>query len=286
MNLFLWTADPADEAHLPLYERLKAMGFDGIELPVFEAIPERFRALGERLDAMGLERTAVTVCGAEDNPNDPDPAVRRRALEERKRVVDCCEAGGMELLGGPLYSALGVFSGAAPTAAEWNRSVEYLRDLADYAERAHVQLGLEFLNRFEIYLLNCAEDTTRLVEEVGRPNVGVHYDTFHAHIEEKDVAEAVAGCAAKLNHVHISESDRSTPGCGQVNWSATFDALQAADYDGWLVIEAFGSALLELAAATKIWRRMFEDEEILASEGLAFMKREWEDRAKDTGGPG
>jgi len=278
MNLFLWTADPADEQYLSLYERLAAMGFDGIELPVFDAVPEHFAKLGERLDAMGLERTAVSVRGAEDNPVAADPAVRRRALSNSKLVVDCCEAGGMKLLGGPLYAALGEFSGAAPSAEEWARSVETLRDVADYAARVDVELSFEFLNRFEIYLLNCAADTTRFVRDVGRPNVGVHYDTFHAHIEEKSVREALAACAEELTHFHVSENDRGTPGRGQVAWGETFDALHATGYDRWLVIEAFGSALPELAAATKIWRSMFDDEETLAAEGLAFMKREWEKR--------
>ena len=45
-------------------------------------------------------------------------------------------------------------------------------------------------------------------------------------------------------------------------------------YDGWMMIEAFGLALPELAAATKIWRRMYESERQLATDGLNFMKTE------------
>ena len=44
------------------------------------------------------------------------------------------------------------------------------------------------------------------------------------------------------------------------------------------MIEAFGLALPELVAATKIWRRMYESEEQLARDGLAFMKQEVEKR--------
>ena len=45
-------------------------------------------------------------------------------------------------------------------------------------------------------------------------------------------------------------------------------------YDGWMVVEAFGLALPEIAAATKIWRRMYDSEEQLARDALAFMKQE------------
>ncbi|MCL2349034.1 MAG: TIM barrel protein, partial [Planctomycetaceae bacterium] len=77
-----------------------------------------------------------------------------------------------------------------------------------------------------------------------------------------------------LVHVHISENDRSTPGTGNVRWNENFDTLHEIGYDGFMVCEAFGLALPKLAAATKIWRRMYESEDQLARDVLAFMKRE------------
>ena len=280
MNLFLWTDDPTDEAWLPLYERLAGMGFDGVELPIFDPDPERFATLGGRLADLGLERTAITVCDPEHDPISPDDGIRRAATERLCRVVDCCEAVGSKLLGGPLYAAIGQFSGAGPTETEWNHSVGVLRDVADHAGRAEIGLTFEFLNRFEIYLLNSTADTARYVRDLERPNVGVHYDTFHAHIEEKDSPGAIQEHAAAITHVHISENDRSTPGRGQVDWDGSFNALIDTGYDGWLTIEAFGSALPSLAAATKIWRRMFDDEEGLARQGHDFIRREWAKRSR------
>ena len=81
-------------------------------------------------------------------------------------------------------------------------------------------------------------------------------------------------CADVLCHVHISENDRSTPGTGDIKWADNFDALREIGYDGWLVVEAFGLALPEIAAATKIWRRMYVNEEQLARDALAFMKHQ------------
>ena len=83
----------------------------------------------------------------------------------------------------------------------------------------------------------------------------------------------------KLFHIHISENDRSTPGAGGVNWDENFDAIKSIGYDGWLTIEAFGLAIPEVADATKIWRRMFDDELTLAEEGLHFMKSQVEKRS-------
>jgi len=274
MNLLLWTDDATDEKWLPLLGRLKNMGFDGVEIPVFGTDIARYQALGRHLDDLGLKRTGVTVRSAADCPISPDPAVRQAGIDATKRAIDACAAAGATALVGPYFAALGVFSGAGPTPAEWDRGVTSMRAIAEHAGQAGIRLHLEFLNRFEIYLLNCTADAARFVREVGHPHCSVLYDTFHAHIEEKDVGVAITTNAAHIGHVHISENDRSTPGQGQVDWEATFDALTLSGYDGWLTIEAFGLALPKLAAATRIWRHMFVDEERLAAEGLAFMKAE------------
>jgi D-psicose/D-tagatose/L-ribulose 3-epimerase len=280
MNLFLWTDEPTGSAYLPLYESLKSMGFDGVELPVMGRVdPDAYRGTGERLESMGLERTCVTVCPRDADPISPDATIRKAAVLHLRQVVDACAASGSRILGGPLYAAIGEFSGAGPTSEEWKRSIDVIQEVADYAARQDVTLVLEFLNRFEIYLLNCAADTLRYVDEVGASNVGVHYDTFHAHIEEKSVAAAIGETGSAIRHVHVSENDRGTPGQGQVAWDETFDALAASGYDGWLTIEAFGGLVSSLAAATKIWRPMFESEEQLARDGLAFMKSQWSKRA-------
>lgn len=278
INLLLWTDDPTKDAFLPVLERLATMGFDGVELPIFRLDEKRFGRLGKRLDDLGLQRTAVTVRTAADDPLSADRAVRQRGLELSKRALDCCQAAGATVLAGPYYGALGHFTGKGPTRAEWRRGVEGLRAVAEHAATVGVTLALEFLNRFEIYLLNCAADAARFVREVDHPNCRMMYDTFHAHIEEKDIPAALASCADVMAHVHISENDRSTPGRGQVDWPTTFDALHRSGYDGWLVIEAFGLALPSLAAATRIWRRMFDSEEQLAQDGLQFMQQQWRQR--------
>jgi D-psicose/D-tagatose/L-ribulose 3-epimerase len=273
MNVLLWTDNVLDDKYLPLFGRLKEMGYDGIEIPIFDPHPDKYAALGRKLDALGLERTAVTICGADANPISPDAANRKRAVEHLNKVLDCCDAGGMRLMVGPLYAALGQFTGQGPTKDEWNHGLDSLRIAAEYGRKLGIGLALEFLNRFEIYFLTNAADADRFASEIGIPGCGTLYDTFHANIEEKSASKAIASMAKTLRHVHISENDRSTPGAGNVDWDGTFKALKEIKYDGWLTIEAFGTAMPSLVAATKIWRRMFTDEDQLAREGLAFMKR-------------
>jgi D-psicose/D-tagatose/L-ribulose 3-epimerase len=272
MNLLLWTAHVTED-HLPLCEQLKGMGYDGIEIPLFEMDPAHYERLGKQLDGLGLARTAVTVRTAADNPISPDPKIRAAGVAANCRAIDCCAAGGVQMLVGPIHSALGEFTGKSPTADEWKWAVEGIRTTAEHAATQKVMLGIEALNRFECYFLNCMADLARFVDEVDHPNCRLMYDTFHANIEEKNPREAIQLAKKDLGHVHISENDRSTPGSGGVRWQENFDALREIGYNGWLTIEAFGLALPELAAATKIWRRMYHDEMQLARDGIAFMRK-------------
>ncbi len=275
LNMLLWTTD-VNETHYSLLETIKGWGYDGVELPIFEFDVAKFKALGERLDSLGLERTAVTVSTPEANPISDSPAVRQAAIDRLKTVIEVCHAAGVQKLCGPIHSALGQFSGSGPTPDEWKWGKQTLSAVADFAATAGVTLVVEYLNRFECYFLNSAADTARFVKEINHPAVRMMYDTFHANIEEKNVAAAIKVCAPVMVHVHISANDRSTPGEGQVDWDSTFKTLKDVAYDGWLVVEAFGLALPALAAATKIWRRMYPSEEYLATRALRFMKSRWE----------
>jgi D-psicose/D-tagatose/L-ribulose 3-epimerase len=277
MNLLLWTGEMSEQI-APTLKMIKDLGFDGVELPVFAPDTAKFAEWGRRLDDLGLERTAVTVRTEEDNPISPDPAIRAKGVDATKRALDSCQAAGCPILAGPYHSAIGLFSGAGPTADEWKWGVDSMRQVAEHAGQVGVTLAVEALNRFEIYLLNSHLDSARFVREVDHPNCRMMFDTFHANLEEKRFGEVLRSVRDVLVHVHISENDRSTPGQGHIPWDETFDALKAIEYDGWLMVEAFGLALPELAAATKIWRTMFQSEEQLARDALAFMREHYQRR--------
>ena len=274
MNLLLWTTHVTAE-HFPLFARLKQTGFDGVELPLFEGNADHYKTVRKELDNQGLGCTTVTIATPEANPISPDAPRRQAALERIKWAVEMTATLGGENLCGPYHSALGVFSGTGPTEDEKKRAADVLRQAAEEAQKARVMLAIEYLNRFECYFLTTARDAKALVQRVGHPHLRTMYDTFHANIEEKDIAGTIAGVLDVVAHVHVSENDRGTPGTGHVHWDETFRALRQAGYDGWLVIEAFSRALPDLAAATKVWRDLFPSMEEVYTQGLKFLKAKW-----------
>ena len=132
---------------------------------------------------------------------------------------------------------------------------------------------IEPLNRFETYFLNTLQDASQLVHDIGVSNVRIHFDTFHANIEERQPAAALRMVAKDLGHVHISENDRGIPGSGHVDWRGILSVLQEIGYDGWLTIESFAEPEPELASAASIWRDLAPSGDELAHQGLAFIKR-------------
>jgi D-psicose/D-tagatose/L-ribulose 3-epimerase len=275
MNMLLWTDDITEPARWPLLEQIAAAGYDGVEVPIFSLDPEPYRALGGRLTELGLRPLALTAPMPDANPVSRDAGVRRAALERGIRALHCAAAVGAELVAGPFQAAPTVFSGSAPTDEERKWAVGGVRALCEAADPLGITLALESLNHFEHYLTTTAAETAALCREVAHPRCRMLYDTFHAHMEEKDLAEAIRGCADVLAYVHLSESDRSTPGSGQVDWATTLRTLREIGYDGWFTIEAFGIAHPELSRQMRIWRPRFESEDRLLRDGERFLRGAW-----------
>src|SRR5260370_6565040 len=168
INLYLW-ADDMHDGLLPVLERLKQIGYDGVEVPIFDLDQAKWALWARRLDDLGLQRTANTVIAAEHNPLSPDPPVREAAYQHMRQVIDCCAMVGSSLLCGPHQVALGVFTGRRATDEERQRFVEHLRRVAEYAAGAGVVLAEEGVHRVEPYHLHTLEHGVACLAEVDHP---------------------------------------------------------------------------------------------------------------------
>ena len=275
-NLLLWTSHVTEE-HFPLIEKLARAGYDGVEIPILEGEPGYYGKVRRVVEDNGLDCAVVTnMPDALHNPISPDRKLQANALDFMKRVIDCTQALGADLLCGPFYQPVGLFTGIGPTDDEKKRAADHARASAGHARTAGITLAVEFLNRFEAYFLTTMDGVAEHIAAVGMPNFTAMFDTFHANIEEADPVESIRRHSDIITHVHISENNRGVPGRGHNNWTGIFKALRSAGYDNWLTIEAFGRVLPAFAAATRIWRDMYESPEVLYTEAIAFIRRMWE----------
>lgn len=271
VNTFIWSAEFA-EAQLPLLPQIKAGGFDGVEVPLFRPASFAASTIRKGTEANQLEVTICSVLVQGLSLISDDAEVRRTTVAHLKDAIAAGAEAGAKIIAGPLYSPVGYLPGRRRTADEWRWAVEGYQAIGDVLVAHGVTLAIEPLNRFETFFLNTAADAARLCDEVNHPNVGVLFDTFHANIEEKNIAAGYRTVGRHLKHVHTCENDRGTPGSGHVEWAEVFAVLRELKYDGWLTIESFGFALGELSAAASIWRDIEKTPETIAYEGVKFLR--------------
>ncbi len=267
----VWTTR-VDERLAPLFVKIKTWGFDGVELFLSPDEPANLDSVKKMLDENRLDRTTCSVLPRHANLISSDSKVRTQGVEFIKQCVSRTAELGAQVICGPLHAALGVMTGVRRTPQEWDWAVEGLAKAARHAQDLGVIICIEPLNRFETYFLNTQQDAAKLVEEIGASNVRVHFDTFHANIEEQNPAVSLRALAKLLGHVHISENDRGIPGTGHVDWRGILSVLQQLGYDGWVTIESFAQPEPDLAAAAAIWRDLAPSGDELAKRGIQFIK--------------
>jgi D-psicose/D-tagatose/L-ribulose 3-epimerase len=268
---YIWAAEFTRE-HFDVLPRLKAAGFDGLELPIFRPAGFPAAEIRRALEANGLE--AIASCAFVDDFSliSDDADVRRRTLAHVDGIIKAAAELGAKMIAGPLYAPVGYLPGRRRTPDEWARAIDGYQTLAPALHAHDITLAIEPLNRFETYFLNTAADAAGLCDAVADSHVGVLFDTFHANIEEKNIAAGYRTVRRHLKHVHTSENDRGTPGHGHVNWPEVFQTLRELKYDDWCTIESFGFAIGDLSAAASIWRDLETSPESIALEGIKFLK--------------
>jgi D-psicose/D-tagatose/L-ribulose 3-epimerase len=274
INSWVWTS-PMNDASAELIYRAKAMGFDAFEVAVED--PAHFAVDGAVTRALRETGLRPIVCGAFGPSRDlthDDERYRRESLAYIASTLVLCKAWGSTLLAGPIYSAVGKRRQLpdAQRKVEWDRAVVGLREAGKMAAAEGVTLAVEPLNRFETDLVNTAAQAVRLIDEVGSPAVKIHLDTFHMHIEEKSLLEAIRLAGPRLVHVHGCENDRGAPGTGLVAWAQVQQGLREIGYQGAVVIESFTPECKAIADAAAIWRPLAPTQDALASDGLKFLR--------------
>ena len=235
VNTFIWsgTFDSSNFGLLPL---IKQGGFDGVEIPLLRTEGFAASSIRQATEAHGLECNACTVLVDGLSLISESADIRRRTRLHLEDVAKVAADAGIEIVAGPLYSPVGYLPGRRRTSDEWKWAVEGFQSVGDALAANGVTFAIEPLNRFETYFLNTAADAATLAQEIGHPNIGILFDTFHANIEEKSIAAGYRTVGPYLKHVHTCENDRGIPGSGHVEWREVFQALRQLNYDGWLTI--------------------------------------------------
>ena len=198
---------------------------------------------------------------------DPDAAVAYLKI-----VLDKAANIGCEAVTGVTYGGIGERTGVPPTQDEYDNVARALAQVAKYAKSLDLLFGIEPVNRYETHLINTGWQAVEMIERIGADNMFVHLDTYHMNIEEKGVANGILDARDHLKYIHLSESDRGTPGAGTCDWDEIFATLAAIGFKGGLAMESFINMPPELALGLSVWRPVARDEAEVMGNGLPFLR--------------
>lgn len=229
--------------------KLRRFGYDGIELM---GEPEKYSAQEVKRLCADHGLKVLSIAGIypwpteERDLSNPDPQVRRRAVDYLRRCCDLAAELGAPLVivvpsavgktvpvGNPLREEIW----EAAVKLEWNYAVDSLRAAAAHAEATEVLLAVEPINRYETFLINTAAAGLRFISEVGSKMVKLHLDSFHMNIEESDLAEAIRRSKGLLVNFHVANSNRQGVGRGHTDFRRIIEALYEIEYRGALALE-------------------------------------------------
>ena len=101
MNLLLWTGELHDGL-LPTLEKLKDMGYDGVELPMFNLTVEKYAAWGKHLDDLGLRTHGGHGARRGRQPDQPGRFAASGGRGQQQTRARLLPGGGCHAPGGPL----------------------------------------------------------------------------------------------------------------------------------------------------------------------------------------
>lgn len=246
-----------------------AAGFDLLEILLPPSLEFNANEVKEQLRQENLQAT----CSFNLPPEAHIPAHPKEAIRLIKGTLDLTAALETDYLGGVLHSAIGVFSGRPRIKEEEDILCDVWAEVADYAARRGITIGIEPINRYESYMCTSAAEVLEFIRRIDAPNLALHLDTFHMNIEETSFYDPVVAAGSRLRHLHMTESDRGMLGEGNVRWDDLFRGLQEIGFDGRLVLENFTSRVAGMAEAVSLWRPSKYEAMELAKGSLAFMRK-------------
>ena len=204
---------------------IKELGYDGIDLFLQQMKEKELENLRTILNDFKLEVSLVAaIFLAEQGVNLSDPSKRDRleAVEKFKKQVKVASILGSKM---PVGFIRGNKKKDELESIYQERIASSLKELSEYADSKSVKLVLEPINHFEINSFLRVDQTIELL-----------IDTFHMNIEEPLIEGAIKMAGPKLGHVHITDSNRRTPGDGHLDYNSILKAIKDTGYNGFLTI--------------------------------------------------
>ena len=269
INLWNWENELGLQcAGLP--EKAFKMGFTAVELPM--TVPEIPKKLMDEIRSLYMEVSLCAALGAGRDLSNFDETIRQNTMKYMTECLKSAEAVSAKVFAGPLYTGGGKKHRLSEEdeKREWELAVTGIRKVSAIAKECGVRLALEPLNRYRTSVVNTAAQALKLVSDIGEENVGVHFDTYQAGIEEDSITDAFEAVLKeeKMYHFHACSNNRGVPGQGFFPWKDLWGLMQRSDYKGHITMETFAPGGFDAG-----WVQPQKSADEIAESGILYMKQ-------------
>ncbi|SFR89178.1 hydroxypyruvate isomerase [Halomicrobium zhouii] len=217
----------------PFHERVHRAADAGVDAVEFWDWREKdLDAIEAAADEAGVDVVACVAGGELTDPAAADDAV----ATIRESIETAADLGIPTLI-----ATTGPDQDGLDRRTQHQNVVEVLSQVAPDAEDAGVTIALEPLNTtvdHPGYYLTTSEEGFEIVDEVGSDAVALLYDVYHQQITEGNVIDTITEHVDEIGHIHVADvPGRHEPGTGELNYANVFDAIDDADYDGYVGCE-------------------------------------------------
>ncbi|MBE9040040.1 sugar phosphate isomerase/epimerase [Oscillatoriales cyanobacterium LEGE 11467] len=115
---------------------------------------------------------------------------------------------------------------------------DFFFEIGEIAQKHHVTFCIEpnpIL--YSCNFINTSTQGLQLVNAVGNVGFGLHLDSAGMTLSEEDIEPAIASCADRICHFHVSEPYLGNVGTGIVEHRRFAKALKRGNYQGWTSVE-------------------------------------------------
>jgi sugar phosphate isomerase/epimerase len=238
-----WATPEIDALPLAQWERIFAWltdnGYAGIEpiiAGVYKTPEDEILKLLERyqLKITGF-RTGGIAKAHHVAFNDPCVEVRLEAVDRFNQVVQYAAAYGTPKM------LVGLMQGMLAEGQDIVEAKQHIRECmeicCDYALTYGIEVDLEAVNHNEINYHNTVADVAGFIKTLNKSNLHLLIDTYHMHLEESSIEEAVRAVKGQIGHVHLADSNHMVPPTGTFNFPAFFGLLAEAGYHSAYTLE-------------------------------------------------
>jgi len=278
-HIFLWI-DQWNEKNYFLMKQAKDLGLNVLEIAIGNDVffdHEKIKLLGKDL---GME---IVVSPGGIWPNEADissdnPEHRAFGLEWHKTWIDNASKAGAIAYTGAIYGHPGRVEKRRPSQDEWNRAIENLIILAEFAETRNVKLVLEPMSHFRTNLVNTLSQVYKMLDDVHHDNLYALIDTYHLATEIREFSTGIKLLSDKIWGIHACENDRGVPGNGLIPWKKILEELKSLNFQGYFIFESYNSTIQDgnFAYSRGMFHHVCPDGNEFVKQGASFIQNMWD----------